>query len=188
MPASGSSKINEIAREITSKDSDATSSGAANVVFLPVAVLTASSFSYLFSTQMFDMPLASNMPIFGLVTAVTVALLLTSYSKVASSRFIAKSREFGVDAGAGEKYAAMNGKTSRSAKANAKAAASLESQVFNQSAAFSLWKNNFIFVTLALFLGFVLFKPMITDFPQINYTLTMLIPAGFLLWLSSFAQ
>ena len=188
MPATGSSRIDEIVADVQAKDSDSTSSGAANVVFLPVACLTASSFSYLFNTQMFDMAFSANMPVYGVVTVVTVALLFSSYSNVASGRFITKAREFGVIAGAGERFANLDAKCSRAARTNAKAAAKLESQVFQKSAAFSLWKNNFIFVSLALFFGFVLFRPMITDFPQVNYTLTMLIPAFVLFWLSSFSQ
>ena len=185
MPATGSSRIDEIVADVKATDSD-TTSGAANLVFLPVAFLTASSFSYLFNTQMFDMAFSANMPVYGVVTVVTVALLFSSYSNVASGRFVAKAREFGVVAGAGERFAKLDAKCSRAARANAKAAAKLESEVFQKSAAFSLWKNNFIFVSLALFFGFVFFKIFFTDYPQVNYTLTMLIPSGVLFWLSSF--
>jgi hypothetical protein len=187
MPATGSSKIDEIANEIKGQDVDATSSGAATLIFVPVAITTASSFSYLFSTQMFDMPLANNLPIFGIVTIATVALLMISYDRVAKSRFVSKAKEYNVTIGASAKLNNLKS-TSVQQKKKAAAEAAFEAKVFSQCTAFSLWKNNFIFFTLALFLGFVLFKPLIADFPQVNYTLTMLIPSGFILWLSSFSQ
>jgi hypothetical protein len=177
----GLHKLNEISKEFKAKDgSTSASASSAVVLFAPVAVLTSCLPGYLFSTAMFDMPLESNMMVYGSVTLATVCLLFMAYTNVADSRYINKRREHGITSNDGKAGKALNDKEKKQAE--------LASQCFQQTVAFSLWKNNVLFLTTMLFLAFVLLKQFIGDYPQINYAISMIGPAACLVWLSSFSQ
>ena len=163
----GINSIDKITGEFSNNDvATATSSSSAVLLLLPIAVLTAALPGYIFSTAMFDMPLDANQIVYGAVTLVTVAMLVTSYINLADARFLAKSNELGINSS--DKKAV--------------------SACFQQTLAFSLWKNNIMFIVTQLFISFVLLKTATSTFPQINYVTSTLAPAGVIVWLSTYSQ
>jgi len=157
----GFGQLDAINNDMQKLDSSSSSSSSSAIVFfVPAAILTATLPGYLFSSPMFTMPLEDNMVIFGIITLVTTAMLLFAYTSVADNRYMTKSRELGIMA---------------QADGDAKKAA--VSQCFQQTVAFSLWKNNVYFMCVFLFLGFVVLRPMTGDYPQINYALSTVVPA-----------
>jgi len=163
----GINSIDKITGEFSTKDAaTATSSSSALLLLLPCAVLTAALPGYIFSTAMFDMPLDANQVVFGAVTLVTVVMLVMAYINLADARYLAKSSELGINS------------TDKKAV----------SACFQQTLAFSVWKNNVMFIVTQLFISFVMLKGATATFPQINYVVSTVLPAGAIVWLSTYSQ
>ena len=58
----------------------------------------------------------------------------------------------------------------------------------HESHAFALWKNNVFFLGFSLFLAFVVCKNMLQGYPVVNYSVSMVVPAALVAFLSQYQQ
>ena len=176
----------QIMDEERSKNTTTIVSTMAYLVFVPCAAVVAGLPGFLFTTGMFGMDFEANMILYVAVTAVTAFLLLSAYSNAATGRYF---KLWSGDTGR-KARAKMAGIQKREGKKGSKDTrySDIESATQMESKAFALGKNNIIFVLLSLTMAFVVCKPMMMDFPQVNYVISTISPAVFLAWWSTYEQ
>jgi hypothetical protein len=155
----------EILEQERSKNASTIVSTAAYLVFAPCAAAVAALPGFLFTTGMFGVEFEANIALYVAVTAVTSFLLLSTYGNAAR-----------IQSKAGKKGA----KDTRYRD--------IESATQTESKAYALGMNNVLFVLLSLTMAFVVCKPMMMDYPQVNYVISTISPAVFLAWWSTFDQ
>jgi hypothetical protein len=176
----------EILEQERSKNASTIVSTAAYLVFAPCAAAVAALPGFLFTTGMFGVEFEANIALYVAVTAVTSFLLLSTYGNAATGRYFklwsgdtgrkARAKAAGIQSKAGKKGA----KDTRYRD--------IESATQTESKAYALGMNNVLFVLLSLTMAFVVCKPMMMDYPQVNYVISTISPAVFLAWWSTFDQ
>ena len=176
----------EILEQERSKNATTVVSTASYVVFVPCAATVAALPAFLFTTGMFGMEFEANMILYVAVTAVTAFLLLSAYSNATTGRYF---KLWSGDTGRKARAKAA-GIQSRSGKkgANDTRYNDIEDATQTESKAYALGMNNVLFVLLSLTLAFVICKPMMMDYPQVNYVVSTISPAVFLAWWSTYEQ
>jgi hypothetical protein len=186
------SKFDTIIAEETAKDGERgvqATSVLTLMIFAPVAFFVAGLPGYLFTTPMFKLGLEENTVVYGAVTAVTGCLLLKAYVSVTEGRYW---KIWTGENGREERMKAAGLTISKKKNAknnnNSNMVDKIREQTFLEAKAFALVKNNVLFLFLALLLNFVVCKPSMEGYPQVNYVISTIAPAVLLAFLSTYEQ
>ena len=173
--------------EARSKSATDTMSTMAYLVFVPCAAVVSALPGFIFTTGMFGMEFEANMILYIAVTSVTAFLLLSAYRDATRGRYFKLwSGDNGRKARA--KAAGIQDKSTKKSKSTDTRYQTILDATHLESKAFALGKNNILFVLLSLTLAFVVCKPMMMDYPQVNYVISTIAPAVFLAWWSTYEQ